>query len=800
MTNNPKNTESLPPQSEHWADQVATQILAWQKEHGIKKLHVDDMKTPSGRVHVGSLRGVVLHDVIAKVLAEHTTQKITSTYVFNDMDSMDKIPHYLPAEKYQKWVGKPLHKIPAPKLDESGIDFSDRSEADKKIYQSVNSYAAFYAQDFIEAFRYLGCSQEIVWSHQLYESGQMNALIEQALENIDTIRDIYHTIADYDLPQQWYPFRAFDVRPEIRSTQTIAWDGSEITYQSRTDENTVVDENTVSPFNGTGKLLWKVDWPAHWKAMGVTIEGAGKDHTSAGGSRDMANEFCTRLVNTPVPFDIPYEWILIRGAKMSSSKGVGTAAREFVQLFPPEVGRFLFVSKHYNQVIDFDPRTMAIPDLFDEYDMGARIYWKQETGDQRLGRAFELSQIKSVPEQHYLPRFRDLVVWMQHPEINLVEQFSELKGSALNEQEITVLKEREQHAQMWLDTFAPEEFQLTPKIEIPAAASELTAEQIRFLSEVNDLVNNETWDDPQTLQQEIFDRAKRGIGARNAFQAIYLAFLGKKSGPRAAWMLLTMDEQLRNERIAALQAGQHQASTEYQFPLLTDTDIFSFDPAFAKTYPSAVVGIAVIEGVTISKTDPELEMEKEALLAELAGLKAADLGTFPELQSYRIMYKEMGIDWHSRRPSPEALLRRVAQGKELYSVNTCVDAYNLTVMRNKVSVGAFDHHQIQLPTQLKIATGSETINLLGTEDETSIKAGEVCYFDGSGPYNLDYNYRDAERTSVTSNTKNLLINVDGIYQVDRAKVEQTLAETIELITQFCGGTVKTVGIFSASKE
>ena len=121
-------------------------------------------------------------------------------------------------------------------------------------------------------------------------------------------------------------------------------------------------------------------------------------------------------------------------------------------------------------------------------------------------------------------------------------------------------------------------------------------------------------------------------------------------------------------------------------------------------------------------------------------------------------------------------------------------------MRNKVSVGAFDLDQIQLPTQLKIATGSETINLLGTEDETSIKAGEVCYFDGSGPYNLDYNYRDAERTSVTSNTKNLLINVDGIYQVDRAKVEQTLAETIELITQFCGGTVKTVGIFSASKE
>jgi len=57
------------PQSPHWIDQVTNSILDWQKETNQTQLHVDDMKTPSGRIHTGSLRGVVLHDLVAKALA-----------------------------------------------------------------------------------------------------------------------------------------------------------------------------------------------------------------------------------------------------------------------------------------------------------------------------------------------------------------------------------------------------------------------------------------------------------------------------------------------------------------------------------------------------------------------------------------------------------------------------------------------------------------------------------------------------------------------------------------------------------
>lgn len=792
------------PQSLHWIDQIVENILNWQQEKNIEQLHVDDMKTPSGRVHVGALRGVILHDLIAKALSAKTGRSITSTYVFNDMDNMDSLPGYLPAE-YANHMGRSLHKIPAPPMNHSGINFAGVSQADQLRYKNAKSMGEFYAFDFEDAFRILGCTQEVVWSHELYESGKMDAVIREALDSISELRAIYQEVADYTLPEKWYPFQVICENCGLTgSTLMTDWDGTKVTYQcleKKVEWATGCGHTgTVSPFGGTGKLLWKVDWPAHWKTMGVTVEGAGKDHTSAGGSRDMANAICERVFKIPNPFDIPYEWILVRGAKMSSSKGIGTSAREFVNAMPPSVGRFLFANKHYNQVIDFDPATMAIPDLFDEYDLGARIFWKQAEGDQRLGRSFELAQVTGkTPEAHFLPRFRDVANWMQHPEINLEEYFAGIKGSALSDFEKEVLAERKKYAQFWVEKYAPEEFQLTPKAELPEKAKDLSGEQRTFLHDLNELINSqENWQ-PLDLQQKLFDLAKSTLGSKPAFQAIYLAFLGKTAGPKAAWFLLSIAPDLRNRRIAELQASEKNTETS-RFSDFSNPEYLSISESVATQYPSISLGFAIIRGVKIRKTLPELEVAKAVVLETLQGLNNEAISAFPEVLSYRKLYKETGIDWHSRRPSPEALLRRISQGKNLYTVNTCVDAYNLAVLKNRVSVGAFNLAQVQFPTQLQFAAGGEQILLLGDTEPTTLKAGEISYFDQSGPYNLDFNYRDAQRTMVTEDTTDLVINVDGVYDITRAQVEQTLQDSIDLIIKYCGGTVEQAGILTTTQK
>jgi len=78
-----------------------------------------------------------------------------------------------------------------------------------------------------------------------------------------------------------------------------------------------------------------------------------------------------------------------------------------------------------------------------------------------LSRAFELSQIDQVPQPHFLPRFRDLAIWMQHPELDLEEEFGKIKGSTLTKTELAVLADRQTYAQIWIDQYAPEEFQFT---------------------------------------------------------------------------------------------------------------------------------------------------------------------------------------------------------------------------------------------------------------------------------------------------------------------------------------------------
>lgn len=150
---------SAKPQSLHWLEKVRDDILAWQKTEQVKKLHVDDMKTPSGRVHTGALRGVVLHDLVAKALSE-TDPSVVSTYVFNDMDPMDGLPAYLDKAEYEQHMGKPLFKIPAPPVEKSGVDLAKASPEELERFKNAESFAEFYAFDFIDAFRKLGCTQD----------------------------------------------------------------------------------------------------------------------------------------------------------------------------------------------------------------------------------------------------------------------------------------------------------------------------------------------------------------------------------------------------------------------------------------------------------------------------------------------------------------------------------------------------------------------------------------------------------------------------------------------------------------
>ena len=355
----------------------------------------------------------------------------------------------------------------------------------------------------------MGVMARYLSSWDMYREGKFNGVIREALDNSDTIQGIYQRVSGSKKREKgWMPLQVVCEKcGKLGTTRVHAWDGSLVAY---TCEPTMVTwakgcgyTGKISPFDGNGKLPWKVDWPAHWKVLGVTIEGAGKDHSSAGGSRDIAKALCEEVFHIANPYNLPYEFILIGGKKMSSSKGLGLKARDLTKLLPPSVGRFLFTRTDYHRAIEFDPvGTMAIPDLFDEYDRCWQAY--NEEGDEELSHAFEYAQTGEVPTRQnglFIPRFRDIANLRQLPNIDLQGKFEAMKGAPFSEVEQEILGERLTYTAVWLSNYAPDEYRYQISLKRFDEIT-LSQEQWKFLNDLSII-----WpkiNDPEMLQSEIF--------------------------------------------------------------------------------------------------------------------------------------------------------------------------------------------------------------------------------------------------------------------------------------------------------
>jgi len=507
-----------------WVDRLVQKI----KQKNSKKEWVDDMKTPSGRIHVGALRGVVIHDLVYKVLKENKIDANFS-YVINDMDPMDALPVYLDKEKYLPHMGKPLYKIPSP---------------DPKY----KNYAHYFAQEFIDVFNKLNCHPMIIYSSNLYKEGKMNQVIKKILDNVEKVREIYKKATKAPISKNWFPYNTICQKcGKVGTTDVYKWDGKYVYYHCL--PNKVIwakgcgHEGKVEPIEDNGKLVWKVDWPAHWKTIGITIESSGKDHMSSGGSYDIASHIAKEVLDYPPPEAFGgYEWFTIGGKKMSSSKGVGSSAKEVSEILPPQVLRFLFVRTPITTHIDFNPNKQTLFNLFDEYDRCFSAYFdKQEEkipqGKQKevltdFARIIELSKIAELPKKRlYLPRFRTIYNLMLQKKDNLVSFFEGLKKDRLTKEEKAILEERIFYTKKLMER---EEEILTKNNLTQTTSFTLNDNQKKFLKELKENLEKLDIFEKEKIQQVLSQTLKQtDVSPKEAFQGFYFVLTGKPFGPKA---------------------------------------------------------------------------------------------------------------------------------------------------------------------------------------------------------------------------------------------------------------------------
>ncbi|MDR3403425.1 MAG: lysine--tRNA ligase [Chthoniobacter sp.] len=486
---------------------------------------INDSKTPSGRVHVGALRGVLIHDAIFRTLRE---KGIEARYLFgvDDYDPLDEIPAGK-GEHFEKHLGQPLCNVPPP----------DNSPA--------TDMAEHYIQEFFEIFEELGVTVEKYRMRDVYKSGRFNSAIDTILQNAATVRRVYKEVSNSDRPETWYPFQTVcENCGRIGTTEVFAYDGREVSYRCRPDmvkwARGCGHEGRVSPFDGHGKLPWKLEWVAKWMTFPVTIEGAGKDHSTKGGSRDVSAACLRAIFGKEPPLNVPYEFFLVGGAKMSSSRGVGASARNIADLLPPEVLRFLMIRTKPNSPVNFDVKEEGIIKLYNEFDrfLSRAVHEKNATPDEAC--VYRISELK--PEgDYYNANFQVVSALVQLPHLDEVEQITKRKGAPLTEIELRHLNQRIASAKVWVENYASEEEKTHLQETLPARAQELTAAQRAFLHRLADALPETKWDD-DNLQAKIFEIARTTpIEQPVAFKAIYRVLLDREQGPKAGNLLAFLE-------------------------------------------------------------------------------------------------------------------------------------------------------------------------------------------------------------------------------------------------------------------
>jgi DNA/RNA-binding domain of Phe-tRNA-synthetase-like protein len=178
-----------------------------------------------------------------------------------------------------------------------------------------------------------------------------------------------------------------------------------------------------------------------------------------------------------------------------------------------------------------------------------------------------------------------------------------------------------------------------------------------------------------------------------------------------------------------------------------------------------VLALGLLEAENVRMEPVPREFDDECALVcarierEHAGLTPAHI---PGVAETRALFHRLGVDPTKTRPSSEALLRRVVQGRGLPRVNLAVDVCNLCSLEHQLPLGLYDRERVTGTVHARAGRDGE--GYPGIRKQRVTLAGRLLLADDGGPFGAPTS--DSERTSVTVATTRLLVVV--FCPMDRA--------------------------------
>ena len=189
-------------------------------------------------------------------------------------------------------------------------------------------------------------------------------------------------------------------------------------------------------------------------------------------------------------------------------------------------------------------------------------------------------------------------------------------------------------------------------------------------------------------------------------------------------------------------------------------------------------GVLWLEGATVVEREPRLD-------GPLAQAEAAVRANPPEeIAAVRTMYKRVGIDPTRRRPSSEALLRRVRKGEGLPRINSMVDVCNWCSLEFQLPYGLYDAAHIDGDVVLRL--GKEGECYPGIRKDAVHVGGRITLADSRGPFGNPTS--DSARTMVTPATTRALVVVFAPRELQAKRLDVVVNTTAARMHEFTGAT------------
>ena len=439
--------------------------------------------SPSGHIH--NLREVLVAEAVANALRARG-EEVRFVFHADTIDPLRKVAPGVPAS-FREFFGHSLSRVPDPEGCHA-------------------SYAEHFLVPFEEALQEMGMEIEVLRSHELYEAGVYTEVTREAIEHTDELRNILQEASGRQMPGHWSPYlprrasgqltgaRVIEHLPEKHSVVFVDEDGL---------------EGKADYSKGEGKLGWRVELAARWKALGVTFEPFGKDHTSRGGSTDTADRMSREVFHYPIPGRFEYEWNYIKGkGAMSSSGGIVLMPKDMLRIMPPNALRRMFLGRDPARALEMDPGE-GFPRFMDEFNA--------EHGG------------IDVPFNHLA-----LVAQTVGDDVDAAATMLERGGYEDAARDRERLARDLSYARNWATDWAPESMRiglLAPE-ESREVAAGLDGEQREYLAAIAEKLGPGM--DGDEIQDLLYSTAVgRGLKPKRAFAAVYKVLLGKTSGPKA---------------------------------------------------------------------------------------------------------------------------------------------------------------------------------------------------------------------------------------------------------------------------